>query len=169
MKQLQIALALMVAAIVVAYNIRRCLLSRHEKHEQAYAVTLFLRQGEQALTESSAAEKGQRESRLTETGAVVERIINRLHEANHRVTVDDYAILPNRVHLLIMIDTRRDLLEPLGLSLRAVVSALTRACSKRLGRRVWEQEIQSRLLKDEEELSAYRRSLRSAEKAGQNA
>jgi len=90
---------------------------------------------------------------LSEHGIIVDEAINEISNHYTHITVDKYVIMPNHVHMILLINNYdcdgRLIIAPTYLS--TVIKELKRCVSKRLGFSLWQKSFHDRVIRDEEE------------------
>jgi len=85
---------------------------------------------------------------LTAVGAIVEREILRLNEAYENLRVEHYVIMPNHVHLLLMIDAsggRPQVAPTVSRAMKQFKGAVT----KHLGASIWQKGFHDHVIRNE--------------------
>jgi len=90
-------------------------------------------------------------TRLTKIGETVDQAIRYIDQMNDGVSVLDSIIMPNHIHLLIMIDHDNGC----ELSLSTIIGRLKSFTTKRAGRKIWQRSFHDHILRDGEELQRY--------------
>jgi REP element-mobilizing transposase RayT len=87
---------------------------------------------------------------LTEIGKIAEEEIKRLNNTYYGVTVERYVVMPNHIHLLIMIDIEygRAQLAP---TVSHIVQQFKGIVTKRYGQSVWQKGFHDHVIRNEED------------------
>lgn len=88
---------------------------------------------------------------LTPIGAVVEKHIQRINTVYKDVTVDRYIIMPNHIHLLLLIDGFADgtMRASSPTSLSTVIRSLKTFVTKEIGQNIWQRSFYDEIIKNE--------------------
>ena len=85
---------------------------------------------------------------LTEAGRLIEREIGRLNETYTSLSVDNYVIMPNHLHLLIMLESP-DLKETNRVQLKRAINQFKGSVSKKIGRSIWQKGYHDHIVRDD--------------------
>lgn len=87
---------------------------------------------------------------LTDWGRIVEEAIQTLPEYYTIITVDNYVIMPNHVHLLLFMysDSGRPMVAP---TVSRVIQQLKGIVSKRIGKTIWQRSYYDHVIRGEED------------------
>ncbi len=86
---------------------------------------------------------------LTPAGKIVENSIKEINSHYPSVTVDKYVIMPNHIHLILVIgpdENGRIISSP---TLSTVVGQMKRASAKNIGRKVWQRSFHDHVIRNE--------------------
>ena len=87
---------------------------------------------------------------LTKTGEIVERYILGIETAYPGITVDQYAIMPNHIHLLLRFPTPEDgPMRSSGPTLGMVVRGMKRMITKEVGNSIFQPSFYDHIIRDE--------------------
>ena len=98
---------------------------------------------------------------LTEYGKIVDKYINQLNDFYENISVNDYVIMPNHVHLLISIHENGPSGTPVPTELVCVensiqnsiiskfISTFKRFCNKEIGKNIWQMRSFDHIIRDE--------------------
>ena len=99
--------------------------------------------------------------KLTEYGKIAEKYINQLNDFYENISVDDYVIMPNHIHLLINIHDNGPSRTPVPTDLVCVensiqnsviskfISTFKRFCNKEIGKSIWQMRSFDHIIRDE--------------------
>lgn len=91
-------------------------------------------------------DRQQKESKLTEIGEIIDSEISRLSDIYEYIAIDKYVIMPNHVHMIIMIHGGRPEVAP---TLSRVIQQFKGAVSKQAGFPVWQKSFYDHIIRDE--------------------
>ena len=90
---------------------------------------------------------------LSEYGKVIDKAINEIPIHYPQIIVDKYVIMPNHVHLILIIETieesRRLIIAPTSISV--VVQQMKRHVSKQIGHSIWQKSFYDHVIRSEED------------------
>lgn len=116
----------------------------------AYFITICTQDRKNLFWQTVGATIGRpQEALLTRSGQVVDHCINLISSHYPAVTVDQYAIMPNHIHLLIQIhtdDSGRPMAAP---TVSVLINQLKGAISKRIGKSIWQKGFYDHIIRDE--------------------
>ena len=130
----------------------------------AYFLTLCIRDWQCILWDTADA-VGARNARLlleqsalSEVGLLIDAKINLIPQIYPDVIVDAYVIMPNHIHIMLVIKAIGD--SSNGRALRAptvsrVVNQLKGAVTKELGRPIWQKSFYDHIIRDEDDYWTY--------------
>lgn len=86
--------------------------------------------------------------RLSKIGTVVEEEINNISKIYANVTVENYVIMPNHIHLLVFIDrfSGRTQFAP---TISRIIKQFKGVITKRLGKSIWQKGFYDHIIRDE--------------------
>ena len=119
----------------------------------AYFVTVCTKDRECILSEITVGASIARpfEIVLSDNGKIVDKAINNISEIYPSVTVDNYIIMPNHIHLLIQIhnsDSGRPMVAP---TVSTVVQQMKGYVTKQIGYSVWQKLFHDHIIRNEED------------------
>lgn len=138
----------------------------------AYFITICTQDRKNLFWQNVGATIGRpQEALLTHSGQIVDHYINLIGSHYPAVTVDQYAIMPNHIHLLIQIhtdDSGRPMAAP---TVSVLINQLKGAISKQIGKSIWQKGFYDHIIRDENDYQdAWRyifgNSMKLAEKHG---
>ena len=95
--------------------------------------------------------------RLSQTGEIVQKEIDSIPTRFPGVKVDKYVIMPNHIHMVLILNTQRQEQSPcptVGDVICAMKSLSTKAANKNddtLGRKIWQFRFHDHIIRDEED------------------
>ncbi len=115
------------------------------------------------------------EMRLSEYGGIVNSFVQQIPEHFPNVEIDNYVVMPNHVHIIIMIrDTRRGMAchaptprkfgKPIAKSLSTIIGSFKSAVTKQINQKrnspgtpVWQRNYYEGIIRNEKELTEIRK------------
>ena len=100
---------------------------------------------------------------LTEYGKIADKYINQLNDFYESISVDDYIIMPNHIHLLINIRENGPSGTPVPTELVCIenstqnsvisrfISTFKRFCNKEYGKNIWQMRSYDHIIRDEKD------------------
>ena len=102
------------------------------------------------------------EIQLTEHGKIAEKYIHQLNEFYENISVEDYVIMPNHIHLLLFVNEK---MKPVESNLANVIRANTafslfistfkRFCNKEYGKNIWQSRSYDHVIRNEEDYNRH--------------
>lgn len=98
--------------------------------------------------------------KLSETGQMVNQYILNINCVYENVSIDKYIIMPNHIHLIVMINRKEASLSaggtpwaapPTGTSIPIIVNSLKTLTSKKFGETLWQRSYYDHIIKNEQE------------------
>ena len=90
---------------------------------------------------------------LSEYGTITEKHINRINPLNKGIRVDMYVIMPNHVHLIIIVDHGVDgamwTSRPTGAAIPSIVRSLKTMITKEIGFSLWQHSYHDHIIRNE--------------------
>ena len=87
---------------------------------------------------------------LSEIGKVCDKYINNINSAYENISVDKYVIMPNHIHLLVVINGTMRASSPTS-GIETVVRTLTTTVTKEIGYSVWQRSYHDHIIRSEED------------------
>ena len=109
---------------------------------------------------------------LTEYGKISDKYINQLNDFYENISVDDYVIMPNHIHLLINVHENGPSRTPVPTELACVgnsmqnsivsrfVSTFKRFCNKEYGKNIWQMRSFDHIIRDEKDYDLHVKYIR---------
>ena len=88
-------------------------------------------------------------SRLSEYGEIVYNAILNIKKHYDYVTVEKFVIMPNHIHLLLMIDSGGRILSAPTKTISTIIGQLKRSVSKSIGNSIWQKSFYDHIIRDE--------------------
>ena len=127
-----------------------------------YFVTVCTTQRYALLWEEGAS--GQDESTLSQTGRIIETAIHQIPNHYKQIEIDRYCVMPDHVHLLVIIHPNETM--PCGLApaaqetnsaiLLKVIGSMKRWVSRQLGYSIWQKSFYERIIRNRVEMDEVR-------------
>lgn len=108
----------------------------------AYFVTLCV-QGRQSLLGS--IDDGALQTTLSNIGRIIDHEINQIAVIYDCVSVDKYVIMPNHVHMILLLTKSQ------SLQLSRVIKQFKGAVTKKAGRAIWQKSFFDRVIRSDQE------------------
>jgi len=89
--------------------------------------------------------------RLTNIGAVVDKYIRSISDHYNNITVDKYVVMPNHIHLLLMISADNGAPGSSRPTVSQVIGALKRLTNKEIGQKLWQTSFYDHIIRDEKD------------------
>ena len=87
---------------------------------------------------------------ITEAGFAVERELKRIGDIYDNVHVDSYVIMPNHVHIILMIQDE-DSQQGTSPTISRVVQQLKGTVTKKIGKAIWQKGFYDHVIRDEQD------------------
>ena len=117
----------------------------------AYFITICTKNKECILSETVGASIARPAYvRLTEVGVITKEAIEQIPKHYPDIQMEKYVIMPNHVHLLLLIDTLhgRPMVAP---TVSRVIQQMKGSITKRLGRNVFQKSFHDRIIRNDAE------------------
>ncbi len=91
---------------------------------------------------------------LSEYGKIVEKCITEMAETYEHITFDNYVIMPNHIHLLVMIysdDKEKISVSPQNAEIPKLISTLKRFVNRKIGYNIWQRSYHDHIVRNEKE------------------
>ena len=91
---------------------------------------------------------------LSEYGKVVENCIAEISETYKHIIFDNYIIMPNHIHLLVMIysdDKEKISVSPQNAEIPKLISTLKRFVNRNIGYNIWQRSYHDHIVRNEKE------------------
>ena len=116
----------------------------------AYFITICTKNKEMLFWENVGASIARPEDvRLSKYGKIVVEAIEKISTIYPVITVDNYVVMPNHIHLLLQIhtdDSGRAMLAP---TISKVVQQMKGYATKKIGRSIWQKLFHDHVIRDE--------------------
>ena len=84
---------------------------------------------------------------LNKDGIIAEEIIRQIPEHYPRVSIDEYTIMPDHVHLLLCVNGDPD--DPVNPDIRSIMNALKALVSRQCGRPIWQRSFYDHIIRND--------------------
>ena len=88
-------------------------------------------------------------SKLSEYGKIVYNAILNINKHYDYVTVEKFVIMPNHIHLLLMIDSSGRMVSAPTKTVSTIIGQLKRSVSKSIGKSIWQKSFYDHIIRDE--------------------
>lgn len=88
------------------------------------------------------------ETRLSEYGVIVDTAIQKIDEKYESVKVDQYIVMPNHIHMILITDGGRAMRAP---TISTVINQLKGYVSKQIGFSMWQKSFHDHIIRDEKD------------------
>lgn len=82
---------------------------------------------------------------LTNIGKVVEKSIINLEQIYKNITVDEYTVMPNHIHIIIIINEKN------GLTISRIINQYKGKITKEIGFKIWQKSFYEHIIRNENE------------------
>ena len=116
----------------------------------AYFVTVCTKDKQKILS-TVGATIGRPQIKLTEYGLIVDRVIQNISAIYPAITVDQYVIMPNHVHLLLQIhedENGRPMVAP---TIARVIQQMKGYATKQIGKPIWQKLYHDHIIRNQDE------------------
>lgn len=88
-------------------------------------------------------------SKLSEYGKIVYNAILNIKKHYDYVTVEKFVIMPNHIHMLLMIDSSGRMVSAPTKTVSTIIGQLKRSVSKSIGKSIWQKSFYDHIIRDE--------------------
>ena len=89
------------------------------------------------------------EYRLSEYGRICEKYIQSIENAYENVKVDQYVIMPNHLHMIILLGGTMRASSPTEIGIPSIVRSLKTMVTKEIGMPIWQRSYHDHIIRDE--------------------
>ena len=104
---------------------------------------------------------------LTQYGEVVQKYLNQLNDFYDYISVEDYVIMPNHIHILLFVKENGQSRTPVptniaraNSTLSRFVSTFQRFCNKEYGENIWQPRFNDHIIRNREDYEEHFRYIR---------
>ena len=83
--------------------------------------------------------------KLTNIGKTVEKSIKFLEQIYHNITIDEYIVMPNHIHMIIIINEKNDL------TISRIINQYKGGITKNIGYSIWQKSFYEHIIRNEKE------------------
>ena len=109
--------------------------------EGLYFITICTKNREQLLGEITEANQ----IKLTKVGTIVEKSIRNLERIYSNITIDEYVVMPNHIHIIIIINEKNDL------TISRIINQYKGGITKKIGYSIWQKLFYEHIIRNENE------------------
>ena len=109
--------------------------------EGLYFITICTKNREQLL--GKITEENQ--IKLTKVGTIVEKSIRNLERIYSNITIDEYVVMPNHIHIIIIINEKNDL------TISRIINQYKGGITKKIGYPIWQKLFYEHIIRNEKE------------------
>ena len=109
--------------------------------EGLYFITICKKNREQLL--GKITEENQ--IKLTKVGTIVEKSIRNLERIYSNITIDEYVVMPNHIHIIIIINEKNDL------TISRIINQYKGGITKKIGYPIWQKLFYEHIIRNENE------------------
>ena len=89
--------------------------------------------------------------KLTEYGLIVDRVIQNISAIYPAITVDQYVIMPNHVHLLLQIHADENGRPMVAPTIARVIQQMKGYATKQIGKPIWQKLYHDHIIRNQDE------------------
>ena len=82
---------------------------------------------------------------LTKEGKIAKRNINKILEIYHNIIIDEYIIMPNHIHMLLLIDYKN------GITVSKIIKHYKANTSREITYQIWQKSFYEHIVRNEKE------------------
>lgn len=119
----------------------------------AYFITICVKNRHEMLWNAVGARiaRPQNTEDLSEYGIVIKNAINNISEQYPSVLVDKYVIMPNHIHMILLVDSSGDRREMRAPTISTVINQMKGYVTKQIGFSLWQKLFHDHIIRNEEE------------------
>ena len=114
----------------------------------AYFITICTKNKEKILS-TVGATIGRPLIRLTEYGKMIDKAIKTIEKVYPFVTVDQYVIMPNHIHLLLQIHTDENGRPMVAPTIGRVIQQMKGYATKQIGKNIWQKLYHDHIIRNQ--------------------
>ena len=116
----------------------------------AYFITICTKNKEMLFWENVGASIARPEDvRLSKYGKIVVEAIEKISTIYPEITVDNYVVMPNHIHLLLQIHSDSSGRAMLAPTISIVIQQMKGYATKKIGRSIWQKLFHDHVIRDE--------------------
>ena len=97
---------------------------------------------------------------LTEYGKIADKYINQLNDFYENISVDDYVIMPDHIHLLLIIQNDLNGRPMAAPTISQIVNQMKGYVSKQIGQPIWQKSFFDHIIRDEKDYNLHLKYIR---------
>ena len=109
--------------------------------ENMYFITICIKNRRELLGKINS----KNHMKLAYKGNVVEKYINLIEKTYGNVLIDEYVIMPNHIHMIILINNKTEI------TISRIIKQYKTLVSKRIGYSIWQKSFYDHIIRNEEE------------------
>ena len=119
----------------------------------AYFITICVKNRHEMLWNAVGARiaRPQNTEDLSEYGIVIKNAINNISEQYPSVLVDKYVIMPNHIHMILLVDSSGDGRAMRAPTISTVINQMKGYVTKQIGFSLWQKLFHDHIIRNEEE------------------
>ena len=119
----------------------------------AYFITMCVKDRREMLWNAVGARiaRPQNTEDLSEYGIVIKNAINNISEQYPSVLVDKYVIMPNHIHMILLVDSSGDGRAMRAPTISTVINQMKGYVTKQIGFSLWQKLFHDHIIRNEEE------------------
>ena len=82
---------------------------------------------------------------MTKVGTIVEKSIRNLERIYSNITIDEYVVMPNHIHIIIIINEKNDL------TISRIINQYKGGITKKIGYPIWQKLFYEHIIRNENE------------------
>ena len=119
--------------------------------EGLYFITICTKNREQLL--GKITEENQ--IKLTKVGTIVEKSIRNLERIYSNITIDEYVVMPNHIHIIIIINEKNDL------TISRIINQYKGGITKKIGYPIWQKLFYEHIIRNANEYYKIKQDIQS--------
>lgn len=110
-------------------------------NEEMYFITICIKDRIELLGKINKANH----IKLTDDGIVVEQYLKEINKIYKNVTIDEYVIMPNHVHMILVINSKNEV------TVSRIIKQYKMYISKKIGYSIWQKSFYEHIIRNEKE------------------
>ncbi len=118
----------------------------------AYFVTICVKNRENLLWNvGETCGRPLLDNHLSDYGIIIDKEINKLHDIYETVVVDKYVIMPNHIHIIIILQNEIDGRPQVAPTISRLIQQFKGSVSKQIGFSMWQKLFYDHIIRNEQE------------------
>lgn len=92
---------------------------------------------------------------LTKEGFLAEKYIKNIEQIHKNVTIDEYIIMPNHIHCILIINSKKDI------SISRIIKQYKMYVSKKIGYSIWQKSFYEHIIRNKQEYSIIKKYIQN--------